>query len=143
MRRWRLLVGSALACLGLAGLAVVWLLPSASHIDRARFDAIAVGMPRADVERLLGGPPRNELPGQATVWVPRGGTKVSFQTTPAATGGPFFATTEGEEELVWLGEEGLVAVLVGADGRVRDSYFSTVHDRDQTVLEKLRPMWGR
>jgi hypothetical protein len=143
MKRRLVIVGAGLAVLVLAGALVLGLTPPESWIDWGHFEAIEVGMTRADLERLLGGPPRNELPGQATIWVPRDGKKVSFHTTPRLTGGPFFAAAEGEEELVWLGEEGLIAVLVGADGRVRDTYFSTVHDRDLTVTEKIRLKWGR
>jgi hypothetical protein len=57
--RKRLLLATVagLACVGLAGLLVEWVIDARSGITRANYGRIQQGMPRHEVERLLGGPP--------------------------------------------------------------------------------------
>jgi hypothetical protein len=63
--RW-LLIGLLLACIGGVVLVVVALLPPPPGITKENFDRIEVGMTRAEIEAILGGPangrdPRNGL----------------------------------------------------------------------------------
>jgi hypothetical protein len=56
MRRRKLLVALAgLAVVGAAGAVVLW--RRSAHVTRASCDRIRVGMSRAEVEAILGGPP--------------------------------------------------------------------------------------
>ena len=75
-----LCVGLALAVLG-----TLWMLP-ASRLDRAHFEALREGMTRPEVERLLGGPPRNECSAPAEVWVQRGDKRQSAGIEPGGPG---------------------------------------------------------
>lgn len=137
MKRRTVVVLVVVAILVLAAPAVVSWLLSGSRVDQEHYDAIQVGMSRAEIERLLGAP-RNEIAGQATVWVPRDGKKVSQRIAPAEPPGPFFPDApQGDQELVWLGVKGLIAVRVGDDGGVREKYFSTVHDLDPSTVDLL------
>jgi hypothetical protein len=138
MKRRTIVILVLAALLALAAPVVIAWLMSGSRIDQERFDAIQVGMSRAEVERLLGGAPRNEISGHAIVWVPKGATRVSRQVLSDEPLGPFFPDApEGAPELVWLGEKGLIAVRVGEDGRVADKYFSTVHDLDESTVRRI------
>jgi hypothetical protein len=131
-----ILVLAALLVLA-APVGISWLL-SGSRIDEERFEAIQVGMSRTEIERLLGGAPRNEISGHAIVWIPHGASRVSHQVLPGEPLGPFFPEApEGAPELVWLGEKGLIAVRVDEDGRVADKYFSTVHDLDESTVRRI------
>ena len=100
-------------------------------VDREHFDDVRAGMTRAEVESVLGGRPRNALRGPADVWVRGADGKV--RSAGLERGGPpvrFFPEadlTRGEAEAVWADASGLIAVRFGADGRVRDKHFSTVH----------------
>src|SRR5436305_11095599 len=88
MRRRRLPNGiAALASCVLIAAVLAWpWLAAASRIDRAHFDRLALGMPQAEVERILGGPPRNECRTDVDVWVLRDdGSRVSAEET---LGGP-------------------------------------------------------
>jgi hypothetical protein len=138
MKRRTILILVIVACLALAAPVVISWLMSGSRIDQEHFDAIQVGMSRAEVERLLGGAPRNEISGHAIIWIPRGDSRVSHQVLPGEPLGPFFPNApEGTPELVWLGEKGLIAVHLGEDGRVADKYFSTVHDLDESTVRRI------
>ena len=137
MKRRTILVLVILACAILAAPVVISWLLSGSRIDQGRFDAIQVGMSRAEVERLLGGAPRNEITGHAIIWIPRGDSRVSHQVLQGEPLGPFFPDApEDTSELVWLGEKGLIAVRVGED-RVVEKYFSTVHDLDESTVRRI------
>ena len=133
MRRRRLVglgVGSAAL---LTGAAVVLLLVNRPRppVDREHFEAIQTGMTRAEVESALGGRPRNALRGPADVWVRGADGKVRSagleRRGPPVRFFPDADPTRGEVEAVWADDAGLIAVRFGADGRVVDKYFSTVH----------------
>ena len=67
-RRWLAAV-VVCACLAMAAGLAAYLLTWESRIDPDHFRVIEVGMSRAEVERVLGGPPRNECSGPVDFWV--------------------------------------------------------------------------
>jgi hypothetical protein len=141
MTRRRLLIVAALLCIAVAS-AVLWQLRPTS-ISRTQFDAIAEGMSRADVECLLGGPPRNECPDDVIVWVRRHGKRVSAEYG-AGSPPPRVLSDAGDEEAVWMSNEGLIAIRFGEDGRLREKYFSTVHGPGGSPLQvAFRRAFGR
>lgn len=140
MTRHRVLIAAALVCLVVVP-AVFWFLRPTT-INRIHFDAIAEGMTRAEVFRLLGGPPRNDCPDDVIVWLPRQGKRVSAQYSLGSP--PIRVLSDGGEEAVWLSEEGLIAARFDEDGRLREKYFSTVHGPGGSPLQvALRRTFGR
>lgn len=141
MTRRRFMVAGALGCLVVVS-AVLWLLRPTS-INRTQFDAIAEGMTRAEVQRLLGGPPRNECPDDVIVWVRRQGKRVSAECV-AGSPPPRVLSDAADEEAVWVSEQGLIAVRFAQDGRLSEKYFSTVHGPDGNRLQlAFRRVFGR
>jgi hypothetical protein len=129
MRRRLRLVLVLSICLIVAAVVALFLLTRGSRIDREHFEALRVGMTREEVQQVLGGPARNECPGQVSVWVRHGDGLQSASLDPGALAVRFFPdfdAAEGGEEAAWLGEAGLIAVRFGKDGRVQDRYFSDV-----------------
>ena len=132
MRRRRIAV-LAVGAMFLAVVAVAFLLVNRQRppVDREHFDALREGMTRAEVESVLGGRPRNAVRQPADVWVRGADGKV--RSAGLERGGPpvrFFPEADpvrGEGEAVWADAAGLIAVRYGADGRVADKHFSTVH----------------
>jgi hypothetical protein len=121
---------------------VLWHLRPTS-ITRTQFDAIAEGMTRAEVERLLAGPPRNECPDDVIVWVRRQGKRVSAECIQGSPP-PRILSDTPDDEAVWLSEEGLIAVRFGEDGRLREKHFSTVHGPEGNRLQlAFRRVFGR
>ena len=124
---------AVLAVSGFAFAAVAFLALAArgSRIDREHFDAVREAMTRDEVERALGGPPRNECREPVDVWVRgEGGELRSAELAPTGPAVRFFPSADpapGGDEAVWVGEAGLIAVRFGDDGRVREKHFSTVH----------------
>src|SRR5438874_1299479 len=98
MTRPGFMVAVALGCLVVAS-AVLWHLRPTS-INRTQFDAIAEGMTRAEVQRLLGGPPRNECPDDVIVWVRRQGKRVSAECSPGSPP-PRVLSDAADEEAAW------------------------------------------
>jgi hypothetical protein len=129
MRR-RLLIAAAIGvCLSLIGAVAVLRATRPSQIGPEQFAGIDVGMTRADVERVLGGPPRNECAGPADVWVRRDGRVQSAAIDPGTQLPRFFADADQAhgDEAVWLSPAGLIAVRFDTDGRVEEKYVSDVH----------------
>jgi hypothetical protein len=123
----RLLVGVALAaCLAVGGLLVLLPLTVESKINPTQIQAVAVGMTRTEVEQLLGGPPRNECTGPVDIWVRRDGGLRSAGIDPGQAGIRFFPEAAPGAEAVWVGDEGLIAVRFGLDGRVQEKHVSNV-----------------
>jgi hypothetical protein len=142
MTRRRLLIAAALGCLVVVAAGVLWVLRP-TCIDRAHFDAIAEGMTRAEVQLLLGGPPRNECPDDVIVWVRRQGKRVSAEYGPGSPPVGVLSET-GDDEAVWMSDEGLIAARFGEDGRLREKYFSTVHGPGGSRLQlAFRRAFGR
>ena len=141
MTRRRVMFVGVVACLVVASAVICLLRPTS--INRTQFDAIAEGMMRAEVQRLLGGPPRNECQDDVIVWVRRQGKRVSAECSPGSPP-PRVLSDAGDEEAVWVSEEGLIAVRFGEDGRLREKYISTVHGPDGTHLQlAFRRVFGR
>jgi len=88
-------------------------------------------MTQAELESALG-PPRNEFRNRVIVWVRQGDGKViSAEISPGNPKVRFFPnanTRDQAREIVWVGESGLVAASFDENGRLREKYFSTVHD---------------
>jgi hypothetical protein len=147
MRRRRLLAVALVASgsLIVAGLLALPFLSGPSRIDRPHFDQLTVGAPSAEVEHILGGPPRNECDGDAIVWVRRDGRRVSAELPARDVTLRFFADAAADgQERVWVGESGLIAILVTPDGLVRDKYFSDVHVVERpTVMSAFTRLFGR
>jgi hypothetical protein len=125
------------ACLVLLGLVILTSFvllsqgPHASLVTREQYDLINVGMTEADLETTLG-PPRNECRAPVTIWAPQGDGKiVSAEVAPGTPNVRFFPNNgidEPSREIVWVSKSGLIAASIGQNGRVRDKYFSVVHD---------------
>lgn len=128
MRRYRTLGLVGAGCLVVAGVSA-WLLLAPIRTDPERYDALRVGMTRADVESVLGGRPGNRCAERADVWVPKDDGKRRSAELPAwAVDRRFLPDPEpGGEECVWVTEEGLIAARFGADGRLQEKYYSDVH----------------
>ena len=139
----RLWIGAGAVGVVLAGLLAVLVLAGRSVLDRERFGAVRAGMTRAEVERVLGGPPRNECRDRVDVWVPRAGRRTSAELVPGPVAIRFFPGADGEEA-VWVGEKGLIAVRFGPDGRLRETYVSDVVGPDESLLGgAVRRLVGR
>ena len=97
-------------------------------ITEADYRRLRPGMTAAEVERVLGGPPRNLLKRRGTVWVSQAdGNRVSAFLDAGRAYPHFFPQLRYDEgQAVWVTPTGLVAVASGRDGRLRDRYFSTV-----------------
>src|SRR6266404_2685641 len=122
MKRRLLAAVAVCACLAASCVLAVSLLTWESRIDPNHFHAIEVGMTKAEVEQLLGGPPRNECSGPVDVWVRREGGLQSAGLDPGTLKVQFFPTADvmKGEEAVWVSEAGLIAVRFGEDGRVQE-----------------------
>jgi hypothetical protein len=143
-RRW-LLAWVLFGCLALTLLLPLGPLLRDSYLDREHFETLQVGMARPEVEQILGGPPRNECPAPADVWVRRGGKLQSAGIEPGTPAVGFFAdatAVEDDEELVWVGEAGLIAARFGGDGRLREKYFSTVQSAGRPGLRDVVRRFG-
>jgi hypothetical protein len=155
MKTRRLAVGGLFAVLGFVALGFV-LRPGSRGVTEAHLRRLTPGMTQAEVERELGGRPRDELKYSAIVWVPQADGKrrsafigpgtpgvgflvsESFRDHPPNEVAPkkaaqvsFFPGTQGApgRQAVWVTETGLIAVEFGQDGRLRQTFFSTVHGR--------------
>jgi hypothetical protein len=148
MRR-RLLVAAAALSLALAcaGLLALVLIPRGTRIDRQHFEALREGMTRAEAERVLGGPPRNECREPVDVWVRRGGGLQSAEVAPGGLAVRVFPNADlagGGQEAVWVGEAGLIAARFGDDGRLREKHYSAVQGaRRPTVKDVLSRLLRR
>jgi hypothetical protein len=143
-RRW-LLALVLFGCLALTILLALGPLLRDSQLDREHFEALRVGMTRSEVEGILGGPPRNECPAPAAVWVRRGGKLQSAGIDPGAIAVQIIADEAGAEddqELVWMGEAGLIAARFGGDGRLREKYFSPVQSAGRPGLRDVIRRFG-
>lgn len=109
---------------------ILALLPSPSRpLTQRHFAQLKFDMPKAEVEALLGGYPRNEIR-RGMVWVPKStGQHISYQVESELPTADFFPNTpnlDGYQRL-WITETGLIAIYFGPDDRLKRKYFSTVH----------------
>ena len=132
-----LLTGCVLVAL--VGVALWPTLPSV--VNRAHYDLLVPGMSQLEVAHILGAP-RNECHTDAEVWVPRNGKLVSTEVALGGLHVRVFADAGADErELVWIGPDGLIAVRLAADGRVRDTHFSTVHLLERPTIVRWLSRW--
>ena len=127
-------------------------LRSRSSVTQEHFDFLRPGMMRAEVERLLDGPPRNGVRYPAIIWLPQAtGRPISAEIGPALPAIELFAredrpknapprvqpsalnffpleTRTHGSQAVWNTTAALIAVYFGEDGRLRQKYYSTVHE---------------
>ena len=131
------------------------LLASRSHrgVTRDDFERLEPGMARAEVERLLHGPPRNDLRYSSIIWLPQAaGKPISQRIDPVSPAVELFVheerpknspqpvrntsaldffpqeTAKNVHQAVWITRTGLIAVDFGPDDRLRQKYSSTVHE---------------
>jgi hypothetical protein len=121
-------------------------------VTQEHFKLLQPGMTRAEVERLLDGPPRNGLRYRALVWLPQaGGRRISAEIAPTSPAIELFlredkpknvrqsvqsssldffpqGTAKDGHQAVWVTRATLIAVDFGPDGRLRHKYESTVHE---------------
>ena len=150
---------SILFCVAVAVLAAVAaalaLLPSKSRpgVTQEHFKLLQPGMTQAEVERLLHGPPRNDLKYTAIIWVPQAtgkrisawidpvspavdlfvredvpkGGRQGLRVTPAVDFFPQVTSKDGRQG-VWVTRTGLIAVYFGPNGRLQNKYVSMVDE---------------
>jgi hypothetical protein len=121
-------------------------------ITREQFESLRPGMTRAEVERLLGGPPRNDLRYPAIIWLPQAtGKPISARIGPVSPAAEFIVredrpknapqpvsvsaldffpqeAAKDDHRTLWVTRAGLIAVNFGQDGRLRHKYTSTVDE---------------
>jgi hypothetical protein len=125
-RRLLLLVVPAVT---LAGLLAFWLLWPRSAITRANAERIQEGMTLAEVEDILGGPPRDDGVGLIAVQRRDG----SEGTIPRSELLGILGQVEGKS---WLSDEVLVWITLDHAGRVTSCSVEPV--RLASPLDKLR-----
>jgi hypothetical protein len=127
-------------------------LKSRPDIGPEHFERMRLGMTRAEVEHLLGGPRRNALRYRGLVWLPQATSRpISAEIAPGsptvgflvredrpknapqpkrADALNFFPQEAGEDgrQAVWIARTTLVAAYFGPDGRLRHKYSSTVDE---------------
>jgi hypothetical protein len=133
--------------------AFVWSARSHRGVTEEDFRRLEPGMTRAEVERMLHGPPRNDLKYAAIIWLPQAdGRRISHQIEPVVPAFNVFAredipktvpqpapskrppdffpqgTAKDGHQAAWITRTGLIAVDFGPDGRLRRKYRSTVHE---------------
>ncbi len=122
-------------------------------VTQEDFERLESGMTRAEVERLLDGPPRNDLRYSSIIWLPQAtGKRISHTVDPVSPPFELFVheekpknspqpvrnnsaldffpqeTANHGHQAVWITRTGLIAVEFGPDGRLRHKYTSTVHE---------------
>ena len=138
----------------LAVIAVVLALrPSKGGVTQEHFELLKPGMPQAEVEHLLYGPPRNDLRYPAIIWLPQAtGKRISAEIAPVSPAVELFGreeipmngrpgisvtpavdffpreTPKSGHQAVWITRTGLIAVYFGQDGGLLHKYSSTVHE---------------
>jgi hypothetical protein len=126
---------------------------SSQRVTHEQFERLKAGMTWAEAERLIGGPPRNELRYPAIIWLPQAsGEQISTEIGPvtpavdflvredkptnrapgprAASALDFFpqVTDKNGNQVVWIGRSELIALYFGPGGRLEHKYSSTVHE---------------
>jgi hypothetical protein len=139
LRTWLLSAGLVLiALLGIQRL--IQRIP----FDRLHFDRLQPGMTGTEAEQILDGAARNELREPVTVWLPREDSTSSYVLRPQAPAPSFFPhAAEESEQRLWVGREGLIAVLFDKDGRLVEKYYSDVHVPSRPgAMDTARHMLG-
>jgi hypothetical protein len=122
-------------------------------VTQEHFELLKPGMTQAEAERLLCGPPRNDLRYRALIWLPQAtGKPISAEIAPEfpavgsfvqedlpkngrqgaliAPAVDFFPqeTSKGGHQGVWVARTRLIAVYFGRDGRLQYKYTSMVDE---------------
>jgi hypothetical protein len=121
-KRKRLAAVLVTVATGAVAVAVLWPWP---RVSRAKYDRIKLGMSRAQIDTLLGGP--GDFTTRATC--------VSASAEPAWEGAPeawLGAATEA-----WRGDEGTIWVAFDASGRVAAKRFQPGERCEPSRLEKF------
>ncbi len=110
---------------GVGALSVRWLtVPVTSHISEATVARIQPGMTKAEVERLLGGPP-GDYTTRSMVWA----LEISRLVPPGTPAS-------------WLSDEGEATVYFDEEGLVTGAYFDHAFDGPESLLDRLRRWLG-
>jgi len=102
----------------------------AASITNEKFQALSAGMTLQEVQRILGGPARNECDDRVIVWAPRGDALNSVGVNPGTPDVSFLLdadSPDGRYELVWLSESGLIAAVFDGQDQLCEMHFSDVH----------------
>jgi hypothetical protein len=122
-------------------------------VTQEQFERLTEGMTQAEVESVIGGPPRNELRYPAIIWLPQAtGKQTSTEIAPLTSAVDFLvredksrmrlpgarlastldffprATDKNGNQVVWISRSELIAVYFGGDGRLQHKYYSTVQE---------------
>jgi hypothetical protein len=132
MARRRLLVFALLAALVLIGVSTWALWPEEqSAITRENSEKIRVGMTLAEVQTILGGPPRMEASSERPF-----GWNLDMDQPPAGAAVAVATHT-------WIGLHAKVEVGVNGDGRVISVATRHPADDHASLLDSLRRVFGR
>jgi hypothetical protein len=113
----------------MVGLAVAWLVWPRSAISAENAARICDGMTLAEVEEILGGPPRDETND--------GYDLVLYRWTKDHV---YFAPADRQKQ--WVGPQSAVWIVLGDDGRVVSTSVGETQLRDETLLQKARRWLG-
>jgi hypothetical protein len=141
MSRRRFIAASVLICLLAAGAVVALYWPRATAITRANAAAIQKGMTLAEVEAILGGPPRDETTGPVEVDLSDGNALVMFLTNQRRGGWlspDDLLQHAGRSIRTWQSDRTLVLVYLDADQRVLDVSTTPMRRTEEGVLAMLR-----
>jgi hypothetical protein len=145
-----------------AFVAVIFLvLPQRSRrgVTYEQYNLLQPGMTEAEAERLLYGPPRNDLRYAAIVWLPQAnGPAISAEVAPTTPAVDFFSredrpkngrqqpraistldffprqSSKDGHQSVWITRTGLIAVYFGNDGRLEHKFTSRVYEPTPPTL---------
>jgi hypothetical protein len=123
-------------------------------VTQEDFQRLQTGMTQVEAERLLHGPPRNDLAYTAIIWLPQAtGQRLSAWIEPeipaarsfvrediskrgrrglrATSADDFFPQmmSKAGHQSVWVTKTGLIALYFGPDGCLQYKYRSDVHDQ--------------
>ncbi len=143
MRRRRQLVALNLVVAALATSIVAWLLWPRPAITRENAARIHVGMTRAEVDTILGGPARDETTGPLVIdWDEAADERARVRHAEELLavflgGGP-----AGNDTVLWQSDDASVWVSFDKDGRVRDCGSMPAHGQREGLLAMLRRWLG-
>jgi hypothetical protein len=109
MRKWWL-IGSLAVLLVLVGILLPVLFPWPSKVNRANYERIELGMSRAEVEAIFGGPPGDYRTRPVTI----PSTSTWEVTTPGTSTWNVSVPLSGE--VSWSGDEGDAVIQFDASG---------------------------
>jgi hypothetical protein len=125
MRKCVVLMLGLLGAVLLGGYLVLWLTAPRHRVSHLGWEGIEVGMTQTEVEQVLGGPPGNYASTPYGIMrrqiVPQGATSLKE----------------------WRGEEGVIDVWFGLDGKVVDAYWVELgYPIHESLLTRLRRWLG-